>query len=52
MDIRADVGLRYNVSFPVILKTIKEFQNEWKIGSPFIEDVIKEGEFLYGKNFS
>ena len=49
LDIQADVSLKYNTAFSVILKTVKEFQNEWKLGSPFIEDVIKEGELLYGK---
>ena len=50
-DLQADTGLKYNAAFSVIMKTVKEFQNEWKPGSPFIEDVVKEGEFLYQKNF-
>ena len=51
LDIQADVGLKYNTAFSVIMKTVREFQNEWKLGSPFIEEVVKEGEFLYQKNF-
>lgn len=49
LDIQTDVGLKHAAVFSVIMKTAKEFQNEWKLGSPFIENVIREGEFLYGK---
>jgi predicted nucleotidyltransferase len=49
LDIQADVSLKYNAAFSVIMKTVKEFQNEGKMGSPFIENVVKEGELLYGK---
>ncbi len=49
LDVQSDVGLKYETVFSVIMKTVKDFQNESEMGSPFIETVMEEGELLYGK---
>jgi len=49
LDVQSDVSLKYATVFSVIIKTFNEFQNDLAMGSQFIENVIKEGELLYGE---
>lgn len=47
LDISYDVDLKYNTATSLVHLTPKEIEHRINVGSPFIEDILKEGVVLY-----
>ncbi len=48
LDIQTDVGARYGVAFSVLFESPSEVKEVIKARSPFMKEVMKTGEVLYG----
>jgi len=49
-SIRYEVDLKYDTPTTLIYLTREELEHRIKVGSPFIEDVLKQGIVLYDRN--
>lgn len=50
LDISYDIGLESNVLIMAIVKPRKNFEQELKWGSPFLENVMEDGVMLYERS--
>jgi len=48
LDIQTEVGAKYGVAFSVLFESPSEIRDTLKAESPFMKEVMKSGEVLYG----
>lgn len=47
LDIQTEVGLKYGVAFSILFETPREVQQAREAQSPFLKNIIGQGEVLY-----
>jgi predicted nucleotidyltransferase len=48
-EIRYELDLKYGTMTTILVYTPEEFEQSLSLGSPFLKEVLKEGQALYGQ---